>query len=270
MNQLSKKLLIVIATVCALFCLGATSAFAMGTDVQQTNHDVNLRTGPGTQYDVITVVPVGSTVIIQSQDSGWDYIQYNDNLGWVYAQYLGAYAANTTASAPAASVGSITNYSTTADVNLRSGPGTSYDVYIVLPAGSTIGVDGVTDGWAHCYYGNYEGYVFAQYVNGLGTAGSVSKGSGSTASTGTTWYGGHNYANVYDYAYYCANNKDVVAALGTNPKAILQHFVNYGMSEGRQGISSFNVYSYRDAHPDLNARFHDDLRSYYLYACGII
>ena len=91
--------------------------------------------------------------------------------------------------------------------------------------------------------------------------------SGSTA--GTSWYGGHDYSNVYDYSYYRSQNADLRAAFGNDANAYLQHFVNYGMAEGRQGRASFNVYTYRDEHPELWEKFGDNLRGYYLWACGI-
>ena len=56
---------------------------------------------------------------------------------------------------------------------------------------------------------------------------------------------------------------------GNDANAYLQHFVNYGMAEGRQGRASFNVYTYRDEHPELWEKFGDNLRGYYLWACGI-
>ena len=49
-----------------------------------------------------------------------------------------------------------------------------------------------------------------------------------------------------------------------------QHFVNYGMAEGRQGRASFNVYTYRDEHPELWEKFGDNLRGYYLWACCLL
>ena len=61
----------------------------------------------------------------------------------------------------------------------------------------------------------------------------------------------------------------VRAAFGNDANAYLQHFVNYGMAEGRQGRASFNVYTYRDEHPELWEKFGDNLRGYYLWACGI-
>ena len=85
----------------------------------------------------------------------------------------------------------------------------------------------------------------------------------------SNWYGGKNYANVYDYYNYRTYNPDLVAQFGNNVDAYLKHFVTYGMSEGRQAINSFNVYTYRSQHPDLEQRFGDDLRMYYLYACGL-
>ena len=74
---------------------------------------------------------------------------------------------------------------------------------------------------------------------------------------------------VYDYSYYRSQNADLRAAFGNDANAYLQHFVNYGMAEGRQGRASFNVYTYRDEHPELWEKFGDNLRGYYLWACGI-
>ena len=41
---------------------------------------------------------------------------------------------------------------------------------------------------------------------------------------------------VFDAEYYAANNPDVVAALGNDENALLQHYINSGMTEGRLGI----------------------------------
>ena len=40
---------------------------------------------------------------------------------------------------------------------------------------------------------------------------------------------------MYDYSYYRSQNADLRAAFGNDANAYLQHFVNYGMAEGRQG-----------------------------------
>ena len=41
---------------------------------------------------------------------------------------------------------------------------------------------------------------------------------------------------VFDAEYYAANNPDVVAVLGNDENALLQHYINSGMAEGRLGI----------------------------------
>ncbi|MDD4849702.1 MAG: SH3 domain-containing protein [Gemmiger sp.] len=269
--KMKQKMLITFATMAAVFCLFVTSAFA--NDVQQTNGNVNMRIGPGTQYEKICVVPVGSSVYIIQNDNGWSNVEYNNTQGWIATKYLGGYAPapNNNYVSNSYNDNPIQDHTVTADVNLRSGPGTNYGAYIVVPAGSVIGVDSYSNGWAHSYYGNYEGYISTSYVSGLGgyTYTAPTNNYNYNNNSGTTWYNGNNYANVYDYRYYAATYPDLVAVLGTDPNALIAHFVNSGMNEGRQGISSFNVYSYRNEHPDLSSQFGDNLRMYYLYACGI-
>ena len=81
----------------------------------------------------------------------------------------------------------------------------------------------------------------------------------------TTVYNGVNYAAVYDYDYYISQYGDIKKAYEGNDVAVLAHFVNNGMSEGRQGNNSFNVYSYRNKYADLRGAYGNDLKSYYLH-----
>ena len=78
-----------------------------------------------------------------------------------------------------------------------------------------------------------------------------------------------DYSAVFDADYYLKNNPDVAKWANNDKDKALQHFINYGMAEGRQGRASFNVYTYRDEHPELWEKFGDNLRGYYLWACGI-
>ena len=63
------------------------------------------------------------------------------------------------------------------------------------------------------------------------------------------------YAPVFDASYYAKNNKDLKIAFGNDENALFQHFLNYGMSEGRQASAEFNVKSYRNAYADLRQAF---------------
>lgn len=73
------------------------------------------------------------------------------------------------------------------------------------------------------------------------------------------------YSAVFDAAYYADRYPDLKAAYGGDESALLQHFIQYGMAEGRQGSSQFDVYSYKNLYPDLRAAFGNNLKSYYMH-----
>lgn len=74
-----------------------------------------------------------------------------------------------------------------------------------------------------------------------------------------------DYSAVFDVAYYANRYPDLKAAFGNDESALLQHFIQYGMAEGRQGSSQFDVYSYKNLYPDLRAAFGNNLKSYYMH-----
>lgn len=76
---------------------------------------------------------------------------------------------------------------------------------------------------------------------------------------------GVDYAAVFNPEYYAEHNKDVVNAFGSTTEALLNHFYNYGMNEGRQGSEEFNVDSYKANNPDLVNVFGNDTRTYYVH-----
>ena len=78
----------------------------------------------------------------------------------------------------------------------------------------------------------------------------------------STWV---DYSPVYDYNYYIANNPDVLQVYGGDEKLTLNHFIEYGMKEGRQGCADFNVRCYQANYDDLWIAYGNDLQSYYLH-----
>ena len=74
-----------------------------------------------------------------------------------------------------------------------------------------------------------------------------------------------DYSAVFDAAYYANRYPDLKAAFGNDESVLLQHFIQYGMAEGRQGSSQFDVYSYKNLYPDLRAAFGNNLKSYYMH-----
>ena len=92
------------------------------------------------------------------------------------------------------------------------------------------------------------------------------KSLGVADATGIAqYYGLVDYSAVFDAAYYANRYPDLKAAFGNDESALLQHFIQYGMAEGRQGSSQFDVYSYKNLYPDLRAAFGNNLKSYYMH-----
>lgn len=81
----------------------------------------------------------------------------------------------------------------------------------------------------------------------------------------TTIYEGVDYTYVYDMEYYYNKYPDLQRVIGKNADALIKHFVNNGMREGRIAKSSFNVKFYKNRYPDLQRAFGDNWVSYYLH-----
>lgn len=84
-------------------------------------------------------------------------------------------------------------------------------------------------------------------------------------SNPTSVYEGVDYSDVYDYSYYIKHNPDVLVAFGGDAIKTLEHFVTYGMDEGRQGCAGFNVQAYKDKYVDLRNAFGNNTKQYYLH-----
>lgn len=73
-----------------------------------------------------------------------------------------------------------------------------------------------------------------------------------------------SYDNVaFNASYYASNNADLYQIYGDNAKALYDHFITYGIQEGRQSSAQFSIRAYVENNPDLVAAFGDDLLLYY-------
>lgn len=59
-----------------------------------TTANLNMRTGAGTNYSIITTIPNNTVVDVISTSNGWSKIKYNGKEGYVSASYLAAYTGN--------------------------------------------------------------------------------------------------------------------------------------------------------------------------------
>jgi uncharacterized protein YraI len=78
------------ATVLSAGLLASGAAFAQ-TQASATV-DLNVRAGPGPQYEVIGVIPAGETATINGclDGSAWCTVTTADGEGWAYSDYLAA------------------------------------------------------------------------------------------------------------------------------------------------------------------------------------
>ena len=76
-------------------------------------------------------------------------------------------------------------------------------------------------------------------------------------------------ASVFDATYYAANYPDV-AQSNSEPLRMLEHYMLYGIYEGRNASATFNATDYKNKNADLAAVYGDNMLAYvYHYvACG--
>lgn len=71
------------------------------------------------------------------------------------------------------------------------------------------------------------------------------------------------YRAIYNYEFYRSKYPDVAAAFGNNRAATLNHFLNTGRRERRQGCAGFDVRSYYNQYDDLRRSYGVNWPSYY-------
>ncbi len=73
------------------------------------------------------------------------------------------------------------------------------------------------------------------------------------------------YLAVFDADYYYNAYPDLAAAFGNDTAALFDHFVNYGIAEGRSASAEFNPLAYRQRYADLQTAFGTDMAAYCLH-----
>lgn len=103
---------------------------------------------------------------------------------------------------------------------------------------------------------NYKTY-YMHYINN-------GKAEGRIAASKTV-YLGVDYGSVYNPTYYANKYPDLKRAYGNNTDALITHFVENGMSEGRRGNVNFDVKFYRYGYSDLRNGFGTNYKAYYMH-----
>lgn len=171
-----KKLILVLAFV-MLFAsaLGAFAQAQYAAPIAVVNTgNLNVRSGPGPQFSVITTVPGGAQLPVLgfNEDASWYLVTSPAGNGWIYASFtvprgdfrfvpvitiqglqnsvvtsggtLAIPGTTGTVSAPIPELDPGRVVVNTGNLNVRSGPGPQFSILGSVPGGTVLPVDGVT------------------------------------------------------------------------------------------------------------------------------
>lgn len=132
---------------------------------------LNLRTGPGTQYQWIGAAAEGTWVGVLGEDSGWYsvFLPETGQYGYMSKNYLKR--ADGTG-VPGASTGVVSNPNPASYLNLRAAPSYSAQVLGVFYNGAAFTLlSSTADGWYQVQVGGLVGYFRHEYVRLNGASG---------------------------------------------------------------------------------------------------
>ncbi|MGB3306975.1 MAG: SH3 domain-containing protein [Thermomicrobiales bacterium] len=171
--------------------------------VSGTGNGLNCRIGPGTNYNVITVLYDGTAVTVRGQaQNGWTPVTCGGQNGYVSSEYISVSPTGNNGGGSndgGTATGTATVTGTGGDgVRCRTGAGTSNGVIMVVGEGMRVTVRGASSGgWTPVTCGGQNGFISSEYLsttsgggsNGGGNNGGGSNGggtsSGSVTVTGT-------------------------------------------------------------------------------------
>lgn len=168
--------LITAVTLVALLVAGfaALPAESLATD-DYTTDSVNFRTGPGTDYDVMTIIPSGAPItVLGGPENGFYPIQYGDATGYASGDYLSVGGSVPAPSNPVempVSNDGATGAAWVIDgaLNLRTEPSTSGTVILVMPGDAQVELTGeVANGYGGVIYSGTVGWASLDYLSQSG------------------------------------------------------------------------------------------------------
>ena len=164
-----KPLRALVLSLVLVFLLPVT-AFAEEATV--TAREVNVRTGPGMNYEVFTSLPRGYEVtVINRSNADWYAVTWEGNSGYISSRYLELSepednSAVVITSYPAEMTGTVN----TMYVCLRSGPGKDHAIMDILTAGKVLTITGSSGDWTAVSVDGKVGYIYSDYVSAVDPA----------------------------------------------------------------------------------------------------
>ena len=199
MKQLKKIIfLITVLSICISLCAFTALAadnLAYGAATISAS-SLNVRSGPDTSYDRVTVLSRGTIVVILEQtNESWYKINYQGTVGYVSTQYLTDILTAENFNASGTINGS--------DVRMRVEPSTESDLLATYDVGTTLDVIGINNGWYKAVDGDKVGYIRSDLMDITGRPSSLTSSYSSAGSSSL----GQEIANLalsfegYSYVY---------------------------------------------------------------------
>ncbi len=212
-------LMLVLSTALIAVSSISASAVSSGQGGYINASDVNLRSGAGTNYSVITCMSKNTKFTFADgklYNSSWYKIKLNSNskTGYVHKDYATAVSSSSNSSGSSSSTGYIN-----ADyVNLRSGAGTTYSIVTCMSRNTKftfISTSLKNSSWYNIKLSNGKtGYVHKDYA----TADSKSNNSQSNNPTNTSASTGYINAAYVNLRSGAGTNYSVVTCMSLNTK----------------------------------------------------
>ena len=179
--------------------LSSTMDINAGAAKVTANSNLRLRSGPGTSYDTLTKLSKGVTAEIIGVSKGWIKVKYQSYTGYLSAEYITVVPpsnsnsgnSNSNENTSGSDNNTTNNNSNTTsnlkvtssgNLRLRSGPGTSYSILTSLKPGTILQNLGTSGSWYKVQYGSYTGYVSSSYVAATTETGSSNSNDDSNTT----------------------------------------------------------------------------------------
>lgn len=178
-----------VSMVFALLMILSLSVMASAEYVKTAYEDgsLNVRSGPGTNYKVISWVRNGQKITVLKDEGAWTKIRVDatGKTGYIKSSYIET--EEVPAAAPVYDLGCVkTKYASSA-VHVRKGPGTSHEIAFKLASGARMRILGESGNWYLVEAENGKtGYISKNYTR-LGVIGAttanVNLRAGAASST---------------------------------------------------------------------------------------
>ena len=235
-----------------------------------TTDGVNLRTGPGTEYDVYTTVDTGVELKrVDVTDTGWSEIDYSGVKCFVKTDFLSVTPPAGATSSPTFDVTPCSDTVWTTDgVNLRRGPGTDYEIAGAALKDTKLQRTGTTpNGWSRVIYENVGYYISNDFVTTVPPAEESSETGMTTPEPGTD----PNAPTETPLPLNAATSGEFRSDTGTSLNVI----VRWGVENGANGRKQLTLNAYLESFSVEAAQYADDLcfqignNTYYVTTPGV-